>query len=106
MGKQSQNKSGLHQSQTRLQKNSGVKLESGIQYVKVDKGDHQHQGGVGGSGLQGASVVSSGGVNILHPLVVSEQEKHHGATGTDHEGKKHGIRDGPKVHKTCVRSCG
>ena len=52
---------------------------------------------MGGSGLWGASVVSSGGVNILHPLVVSEQEKHHGATGPDHEGKKHGIRDRPQV---------
>ena len=102
MGKQSQNKSGLHQSQTRLQKNSGVKLESGIQYVKVDKGDHQHQGGVGGSGLRGASVVSSGGVNILHPLVVSEQEKYHGATGPDHEGKKHGIRGGPQEDNGCI----
>ena len=83
-----------------------IKSEYRIQQVEDDKGDNQHQDGVGGSGLRGASVVSSGGVNILHPLVVSEQEKHHGATGTDHEGKKHGIRDGPKVHKTCVRSCG
>ena len=31
------------------------------------------------------------------PLTVSEQEKHHGATGPDHEGKNHGIRDGPQV---------
>ena len=46
-------------------------------------------------------MVSSGGVNILHPLVVSEQEKHHGATGPDHEGKKHGIRDEPQVAKAC-----
>ena len=59
-----------------------------------------------GSGLRGSPGVPSGGVNILHPLVVSEQEKHHGATGPDHEGKKHGIRDEPKVHKTCIRSCG
>ena len=51
-------------------------------------------------------MVPIGGVNIQHPLVVSEQEKHHGATGPDHEGKKHGIRDEPKVHKTCIRSCG
>ena len=100
MGKQSQNKSGLHQSQTRLQKNSGVKLESGIQFVKVDKGDHQHQDGVGGSGLWAASVVPSAGVNILHPLAVSEQ-KHHGATGPDHEGKKHGIRGGPLEANGC-----
>lgn len=68
-----------------------------IQQVEDNEGDHQHQDGVGGSGLWGASVVSSGGVNILHPLVVSEQEKHHGATGPDHEGKKHGIRDRPQV---------
>ena len=102
MGKQSQNKSGLHKPQTRLQKNSGVKIENGIQYVKVDKDDHQHQDGAGGSGLQGASVVSSGGVDVLHPLVVSEQEKHHGATGPDHEGKKHGIRDGPQEDSGCT----
>ena len=49
-------------------------------------------------------MVSSAGVNILNPLVVSEQEKHHGATGPDHEGKKDGIRDGPQVDKACIRS--
>ena len=80
------------------------KEKNRIQQVEDDEGDHQHQDVVGGSGLPGASVVSSGRVNMLHPLAVSEQEKHHGATGTDHEGKKHGIRDGPKVHKSCVRS--
>ena len=31
------------------------------------------------------------GVWIYCPLVVSVQEKHHGATGPDHEGNKHGI---------------
>ena len=55
---------------------------------------------MGGSGLRGSPGVPSGGVNILHPLVVSEQEKHHEATGTDHEGKKHGIRDGPQIAHT------
>ena len=62
-----------------------------IQHVEDDIGDHEHQDGVGGSGLRGASVVPSGGVDILYPLVVSVQEKHHGATGPDHEGNKHGI---------------
>ena len=62
-----------------------------IQHVEDDIGDHEHQDGVGGSGLRGASVVPSGGVDILHPLVVSVQEKHHGATGPDHEGNKHVI---------------
>ena len=83
-----------------------IKSEYRIQQVEDDKGDNQHQDGVGGSGLWGASVVSSGGVNILHPLVVSEQEKHHGATGPDHEGKKHGIRGGPQVDTACFRSRG
>ena len=55
---------------------------------------------MGGSGLRGASVVPSGGVNILHPLAVSEQEKHHGATGPDHEANKHGIRDRPQIART------
>ena len=74
-----------------------MKSKNAIQQVEDDEGDHQHQDGAGGSGLRGASVVSSAGVNILNPLVVSEQEKHHGATGPDHEGKKHDIRDGPQV---------
>ena len=52
---------------------------------------------MGGSGLRGASVVPSGGVDILYPLAVSEQEKHHGATGPDHEANKHGIRDRPQI---------
>ena len=56
---------------------------------------------MGGSGLRGASVVPSRGVDILYPLAVSEQEKHHGATGPDHEGKKHSIRDEPQVANTC-----
>ena len=43
----------------------------------------------------------SRGVNILQPLVVSVQEKHHGATGPDHEANKHDIRDEPKVAKAC-----
>lgn len=47
-------------------------------------------------------MVSSAGVDILHPLVVSEQEKHHGTTGPDHEGKKHGIRDGPQEDSGCI----
>ena len=75
-----------------------------IQHVEDDIGDHEHQDGVGGSGLRGASVVPSGGVDILYPLVVSVQEKHHGATGPAHEGKKHGIRDGPQVDKACISS--
>ena len=62
-----------------------------------DEGDHQQKDGVGGSGLRGASVVSCGGVSILHPLELSEQEKHRRATGPDHQAKKHGIRDGPQV---------
>ena len=72
-----------------------------IQHVEDDIGDHEHQDGVGGSGLRGASVVPSGGVDILHPLVVSVQEKHHGATGPDHEANNHDIRDEPKVAKAC-----
>ena len=72
-----------------------------IQHVEDDIGDHEHQDGVGGSGLRGASVVPSGGVDILYPLVVSVQEKHHGATGPDHEANKHDIRDEPKVAKAC-----
>ena len=76
-----------------------------IQQVEDNEGDHQHQDGVGGSGLWGASVVSSGGVDILHPLVVSVQEKHHGATGPDHEANKHDIRDEPKVDKACGSTC-
>ena len=56
---------------------------------------------MGCSGLRGASVVPSGGVKILHPLVVSVQEKHHGAAGADHEGNKHGIRDEPQVAEAC-----
>ena len=47
--------------------------------------------------------MSSGGVNRLHPLVVSVQEKHHGDTGPDHEANKHGIRDGSQVDKACFR---
>ena len=46
-------------------------------------------------------MVPSGGVKILHPLVVSVQEKHHGAAGADHEGNKHGIRDEPQVAEAC-----
>ena len=46
-------------------------------------------------------MVPSRGVNILQPLVVSVQEKHHGATGPDHEANKHDIRDEPKVAKAC-----
>ena len=73
-----------------------------IQQVEDNEGDHQHQDGVGGSGLWGASVVSSGGVDILHPLVVSVQEKHHGATGPDHETNKHSIRGGPQDDNLCT----
>ena len=71
--------------------------KTAIQQVEDNEGDYEHQDGVGGSGLWGESVVSSGGVDILHPLVVSVQEQHHGATGPDHEGNKHGIWDGPQV---------
>lgn len=49
---------------------------------------------MGGSNLQGASVVTIGGVNMLYTLLVSVQEKHCGATGPDHETDEHGIRDG------------
>ena len=84
---------------------SDIKRKNGIQYVNDDKGDHQHQDGVGGSGLWGASVVSSGGVNIRHPLAVSVQ-KHHGATGLDHEAKKHGIRDEPQGDRAIGRIWG
>ena len=62
-----------------------------IQQVEDNEGDYEHQDGVGGSGLWGASVVSSAGMNILHFLVVSVQKKHHGATGPDHEANKYGI---------------
>ncbi|KAI5173424.1 Krueppel-Like Factor 12 [Manis pentadactyla] len=60
--------------------------------VEDDKGDHQHQDGVGSSGLWGEVVVALGGVNMLHPLVMSAKETHHGAAGPDHEANKHGIR--------------
>ena len=72
-------------------KSTNTKSKNRIQHIEDDKGDHQHQDCVGGSGLWGASVVSSGGVNILHFLVVSVQKKHHGATGPDHEANKYGI---------------
>ena len=36
-----------------------------IQQVEDNEGDYEHQDGVGGSGLWGASVVSSRGVDIL-----------------------------------------
>ena len=78
-----------------------MKNKTVIQHVEGDKGDHQHQDGVGSSGPWGAFVVPSGGVNILRPLVGSVQEKHHGAAGADHEANKHGIRGGPKVAKAC-----
>ena len=81
-----------------------MKSKNAIQQVEDDEGDHQHQDGAGGSGLRGASAVPSGGVDVLHPLVVSEQEKHHGATGPDHEANKHGIRDQPQIQKACFRS--
>ena len=68
-----------------------IKSENRIQQVEGDEGDHQHQDGVGGSGLRRGSVVPRGGVDILHPLAASVQEKHRGAAGADHEGKKHGI---------------
>ena len=74
--------------------------KTAIQQVEDNEGDYEHQDGVGGSGLWRASVVSSGSVNILHPLAVSQQEKHHGATGPDHDAKKHGIRDGPQIAHT------
>ena len=73
-----------------------------IQQVEDNEGDHQHQDGVGGSGLWGASVVSSGGVDILHPLAVSVQEKHHGATRPDHETNKRSIRGGPQDNNLCT----
>ena len=74
---------------------SDIKSKTGIQHKEEDKGDHQHQDGVGSSGLWGALAVGSGPVNILHSLVVSVQEKQHGATGPGHEANKQDIRDGP-----------
>ena len=73
-----------------------------IQHVEDGKGDHQHQDGVGSSGLWAALVVARVGVNILHPLVVSVQEKQHGATGPNCEANKHGIRDGRKIAKAIM----
>lgn len=79
-----------------------IKSKNGIQHIGDDKGDHDHQDGVGSSHLWGASVVPSGGVNALHFQLVPVQEKHHGATGPDQETNKHDIRDGPQDDKVCV----
>ena len=57
---------------------------------------------MGSSGLRGASVVSSGGVNILHPLVVSEQEKHHGEEGKDYPLQYSGLESS----LDCIESSG
>ena len=46
---------------------SEIKRKNGIQYVNDDKGDHQHQDAVGGSGLWGASVVPSEGCEHTAP---------------------------------------
>lgn len=37
-----------------------------------------------------------GGVNMLHPLVMSVEQTHHGAAAPDHEANKHGIQTGPQ----------
>ena len=87
---------------SKIKKGSDIKSKNRSHHIEDDKGDHQHQGGVGGSGLWRASVVPSGGVDILHPLAVSVQEKHHGATGPDHEANKHGIRGGPQDDNPCI----
>ena len=82
---------GLYQPLSKIKKGSDIKNKNRSHHVEDDEGDHQHQDGAGGSGLRGASAVPSVGVNILHSLVVSVQEKHHGATGPDHEANKHDI---------------
>lgn len=46
-------------------------------------------------------MVASGDADTLHPLVVSVQEKHHGAAGLDHEAEKNDIRDEPQEDSTC-----
>ena len=61
------------------------------------RGTWKEKGHLVRSGTQWAWV----SVSLLH-----EQEKHHGATGPDHEGKKHGIRGGPQVDTACFRSRG
>ena len=88
---QSQNITCLYQPELKVQKQSDVNNKNEIHCVEDDEGDHQHQDGVGGSGLWGAAVGALGGVNMLHPLVMSAQETHHGAAGPDHEDNKHGI---------------
>ena len=45
----------------------------------------------------------AGGVDILRPLAVSVQ-KHHGATGPDHEATEHGITDGPQGARAISRT--
>ena len=48
-----------------IKKGCDIKNKHRIQQVEGDEGDRQHQDGVGGSGLRGASVVSSRGVDVL-----------------------------------------
>ena len=56
-----------------------MKRKNGVQYVNDDKGEHQHRDGVGGSGLQGASVVLSGGCGYTAPSggVCTEAPRRH-----------------------------
>lgn len=68
---QSQNITCLYQPEMKVQKDSDVKCKNQIHHVEDDEGDHQHQDGVDSSGLWGAAVGALGGVNMLHPLVMS-----------------------------------
>jgi len=97
---------GLYQPLSKIKKGSNIKSKNRSHHIEDNKGDQQPQGGVGGSGLRRASVVLSGGVDILHPLAVSVQEKHHGATGPDHEANKHGIWAGPQDDNPCTGTWG
>ena len=56
---------GLYQPQMNIKKGCDIKNKHRIQQVEGDEGDRQHQDGAGGSGLRGAFVVSSRGVDVL-----------------------------------------
>ena len=88
----------------KIREGTDIRSKNRIQHREEDKGDHQHQDGAGGSVLREVLMASSGAVYILHPLVVSVQEKQHGATGPCHEANKHDIRDGPQIAKAWIGS--
>lgn len=88
----------VHQPPARVICESNTTLQDGGEGIKTQKGEHQDQDALGGSGLRGCSGGNTGAADVLNLLLVPVQNGNHGAAGPDNEDRKRNFRKNKKCY--------